>query len=746
MMLGQAFLDRFTNYNPDGDGIAEINRLELMSFELSSATIPSNSSLVLVLVEPRLLEEVDDAVPATNLVERLERFKEDLWLEGYTSRFILADVYGGASHQDGRSLLAIRTVLRGVRRFWPKLQGVILVGSFPEAMLVRRWVWRKDSDITIDGQQHTGFLSIVPEIVSERSDIVLEDLTGRWHDLYVEGPEDIELIKAVPDNSVPNNWPVDGEVLQSQAYIRSSAPFEDFFWIMDDDYTASESNGILRLEVSTTLRHPELSWADRSMPNPIACPDIHVSRINPLHIAADPDPNETDANGKGFLSEDGKPQAVDLTHTPNRAGTLAHRNPILERELLCDYFDRNHKYRRGELAVNHRQAAIAYPQNDFSAGGLANYLNDASSSFGGAVTFNDGTLLDYVEFLKTSAVLKGVTAHSNAWNTEFGTNYSTNDLEASVGGRPWRWELTQSTGGVHHYEPSLTSQGAHADLYLHRTIYENNVLEDADAAFFIHTGCQVNSPGGAAAKAYDAAGYGGFQNAEGILFYVKGLALVSRAKVFYDRPRGFPAAFGTSLTARFGDGLKAYFDLESQDAPLGAFDRAASSKRSYTWSIIGDWTLRLRPIPIQRDCITVDWRATTIQSEGTGWLVTDGRSRMLVCPTQTEAIKIKQVIQHYQLDRQCYVGRPDPSMYYWLHGDQSPVGGMSGEDAIPFDLFNLTVKKVGALYFIDDGPSRIIACPSAEEAEQVLQTIRMHQFTHLCFVGRPGPSMIYFRR
>lgn len=747
MSIDQTFLDRFANYNPDGDGIAEINRLELMSFESPEEVIPTDSPLVLVLVEPRLLEEIDQAVPEGELVGRLERFKEDLWLEGYTSRFILADVYGGAAHQDGRSLLAIRTVLRSVRKFWRKLQGVILVGSFPEAMLVRRWVWRKESEITIDGQQYTGYLRIVPEIVSERSDIVLEDLTGRWHDIYVEGPEDIELIEAVPDNSVPANWPVDGQVFQSQAYNRSSTTFEDFFWIRDDDYrVVSESHGVLRLVVSTKLRHPELAWADRSMPNPIARPDIHVSRINPLHIASDPDPNEIDINGKRFLATDGKPQAVDLTHTPNKAGTLAHRNPALERELLCDYFDRNHNYRRGELALIQRPAAIAYPHSDFSADGLANYLDDASSSFGTSVSFNDGTLLDYVDFLKTPAVLKGVSAHSSPWNTKFGTNYATADLEASVGGRPWRWKLTSSSGSVHHYEPSLDDQGPHADLYLHRTIYENQVLEDSEAAFYIHTGCQVNSPGGGGAKSYDAAGYGGFQNAEGILFYLKGLSLVSRAKVFYDQPRGFPAAFGASLAARFGDGLEAYFDLECQDSSLGKFEKAASSKRAYTWSIIGDWTLRLQPVLVEKDCIPVDWRTTDVQAEPSGWLVTDGYNRMLICPNQAEALRAKQVIKHYRLDFQCFVGRPDASMKYWLCGDKAPIGGMSGEDAIPFDLYNLTAVEVGSLYIIEDGVIRMFACPSAEEAEQALQTIRMHRFNRQCFIGRPDASMIYFRR
>lgn len=69
---------------------------------------------------------------------------------------------------------------------------------------------------------------------------------------------------------------------------------------------------------------------------------------------------------------------------------------------------------------------------------------------------------------------RGIEAHSNAWNTQFGSDYGVADLEAAVGGKPWRWRQKDSTT---LYEPSLADQAGTADLYVHRTLWENGVLD-----------------------------------------------------------------------------------------------------------------------------------------------------------------------------------------------------------------------------------------------------------------------------
>ena len=63
-----------------------------------------------------------------------------------------------------------------------------------------------------------------------------------------------------------------------------------------------------------------------------------------------------------------------------------------------------------------------------------------------------------------------------------------------------------------------------------------------EPAFYHHTGCDGITPPGASNRAYDDPGYGNRQGGEALLFYGNGLALIGRAKVFYDEPRGFAEA------------------------------------------------------------------------------------------------------------------------------------------------------------------------------------------------------------
>lgn len=67
------------------------------------------------------------------------------------------------------------------------------------------------------------------------------------------------------------------------------------------------------------------------------------------------------------------------------------------------------------------------------------------------------------------------------------------------------------------------------------------------------------------------------------------------------------------------------------------------------------------------DCLSFNRANTRIESADSGqWRLTDGASRMLVFPNQAEAQQALDVINKHSLNRQCYVGRPDPSFTFWL--------------------------------------------------------------------------------
>ncbi|MFT5690343.1 MAG: hypothetical protein ACI8PQ_003198 [Planctomycetota bacterium] len=60
-------------------------------------------------------------------------------------------------------------------------------------------------------------------------------------------------------------------------------------------------------------------------------------------------------------------------------------------------------------------------------------------------------------------------------------------------------------------------------------------------------------------------------------------------------PRGFAEALAEALGAgeTFGKAWSRYFEIESQAASWGKAGGDIGRKRSYFWSVLGDWTLRL---------------------------------------------------------------------------------------------------------------------------------------------------------
>jgi hypothetical protein len=595
-------IESFQKYDFDRDGIDEINSLRLWPQELPAADAGHSDSqdreagrVVFVLVEGRVLRSIDSAPSQSKeLTQGLRTFLNDLAREGFTPRLIECDLYAGPRHQDGLTLLALRRMLQTVRQSLP-LEGVVLVGSFPEASLVRRWIWRREGwDVTIAGRSYSGanqqpFLRIVPELIAPRADIVLADLDGNWEQIYRAEPQELESIEALPTN--PNDtWPTDGMEFVSTQFNDQRSKFEDFFWIQDDQYERLPSEpGQLRLRLRIEQAHPEISESDRQQPNPMARPDLRVSRINPRHVAVMPAPQFRDVKGKNWLADDGRPQAVESRERLNPVSSW-RRDEAFEQRLLVEYFARNHEFRTAHQPEQRRTASACFGGGLIGAADLNRYLAEAVEQWEPSVSYDNASLHDFVEFAATPARLKGISAHSSPWNSEFGSGYDPQALELAVGGRPWRWREEAIEGG-YRYVPSLIGQGGTADAYVFRSLYASGRLRSVGGSLIIHNGCEVNTPEGAGQFPYNDPRYGsaaGFQNAESILFFLNGVALASRSKTFYDTPRGFPAAL---RSGPFGAGWQAYFDTEAQDASLPA--TVASNKRTYPWSILGDWTLRV---------------------------------------------------------------------------------------------------------------------------------------------------------
>jgi hypothetical protein len=590
----------FDGFDENRDGVVEIARLEPLATPPSSPPAPA-ARLLLVLVEARLLEPLPGAVVAPDLRAALDRYLSDLAGEGWQPRLIAATVYAGERHQDGRTLLALRRFFQRVRELDPSLAGAVLVGAFPEAFLVRNYAWRDLREPVLnEGTPHekrfanpVPCLRVVPEPVAWRCELVLCDLDGRWEDLYVEPRERLPAVLGVFPDGVP---PRGGRCTD---FERSTVTFEDFFYVNDGrcdvrEVRALRSDGqpgdqvvALDIEPLADSENAECAAADRALPNPLARPDIIVSRLNPRGIALRPRPDVKGLDGEGLLDAQGRPQTVRFADEPSVPHWLRgvwEADPALERRLLAEYLDRNHQFRTRPATAPVAAATIGFGLGD-GAELLRRCLPTVvlrPAGLGGG----QATLLDLVRWLQAPAELRDLRAHSDPW----GSSFDKPDLAAltdAAGKQPWSWSKVGTT-----LTPSLQDAcaGGKADLALYRTLWANGALP-ASPCFYYHTGCEAIAPDHAADRPYNHPEYGFWQGGEALLFYAQGLALVGRAKVFYDEPRGVYEALAEGRT--FGAGWARYFDNESAARDVEEVGGGIGRKRSYFWSVLGDWTLRL---------------------------------------------------------------------------------------------------------------------------------------------------------
>ena len=342
-------VQEFYGYDLDNDGVKEIESLQFMSFENPSEPIDTGRQFVIVLVEPRLLVNIlGSHYSSADILQRLQVLKSDLLAEGVQTRFLEAKVYSGPIHQDGKTLLAIREFFKEVRNTYNSFDGALLVGAFPESMIVRTWPdWRILTDAErIDklGKTFpagTKVYNIGRGVHAYRSEIVLADLSGNWRNLYYQQHPGLTECVFVPTSEQlsPDGTKVLLKCLTGNYDINQQA-YQDFFWIKDDKWQeVSTTSNEIEMLLTLKLQDPELDPIDKTQPNPIARSEISVSRINARSIAASPDARLLDGNRRPKNAPTSPPILTNIFDWQTDSN--------LERTLLIDYFDRNHAFRTG---------------------------------------------------------------------------------------------------------------------------------------------------------------------------------------------------------------------------------------------------------------------------------------------------------------------------------------------------------------------------------------------------------------
>ncbi len=543
--------------------------------------------VVLLVIEERLLTR-SEAGPG--LRGSLRRYAEDLAAEGLDARGVAARVYSGPRHQDGLTVLALREFLRAVYSDMPSLKGVVLIGDFPDALLVRQFNWWKRDPLTrntgtraeaVYGGEGGDYLRSYPEGVAMRADIVLGDLDGRWENVYHRERTRLPYVLAA--------FPGGPATLASgpEAIETGALAFEDMFLVNDGEYRLElDHKGKLLLRL---LPEPndECSEADLLLPNPIARPEIWVSRLNAKHASVVPNPAIKGTDGRGLLDENGRPQAVEFADEASvpPATSLWVADESSERAMLADWLDRRHRYRLGEYADARKPASIgtgwrsalpavreAFPEwTDFAEEGYE-------------VVREDVNLREVVDWLRRPAVIRSMKAHGDPWGCTWAAAPNVPELEAAVGPMLYAWKREGA-----RLVPSLGASPGKLDFAVTRSLYESGNAPEAPAVW-LYTACEGTAPQGGADVPYTHPHYGFWQGAECIVFHLRGLALVGRSKVFYDEPADTWGVLGRG--GGLGDVWRNYFEAESQDKSLFT-DDGIGRKRAYFWCVLGDGSARV---------------------------------------------------------------------------------------------------------------------------------------------------------
>lgn len=169
--------------------------------------------------------------------------------------------------------------------------------------------------------------------------------------------------------------------------------------------------------------------------------------------------------------------------------------------------------------------------------------------------------------------------------------------------------------------------------------------------------------------------------------------------------------------------------------------------------LAGNTVTTIDPPYIPEDRIPFDRTHVSAQQVGGRWKVVENNNHwMLDTGTSPwEAQRAVDVINHYKLASMCFVGRPrcgdvEPMMYWLNDSGRAPSGTMPDEDCIPFDRDHLQVLQVGDRWKIVEGTHWLMDFgPGQGNAVAALHFIHKHRFDSMCFIGRPGPSMTYFK-
>lgn len=233
----------------------------------------------------------------------------------------------------------------------------------------------------------------------------------------------------------------------------------------------------------------------------------------------------------------------------------------------------------------------------------------------------------------------------------------------------------------------------------------------------------------------------------------------------------------TSKITTNGAGVVKYTWLRSDNAKgpenTLSFDQAGTKEVKTTWTLGADgenyenfwqklkvqgpneiesnearFTLNCKePALGNEDCLPFNYQNLSVSPSGSRFVVTDGNSRMMIFDTQEKAQLAINLMKNYQMTAQCFAIRPNPGLRYFKVNGSIPSGSFPGEDCIPLNPDNLTIRKnSNTSYSILSGNSIPYSARSEEEAKRIVEVVQHYKPRFTCYVERPNPGMVYLRK
>lgn len=149
------------------------------------------------------------------------------------------------------------------------------------------------------------------------------------------------------------------------------------------------------------------------------------------------------------------------------------------------------------------------------------------------------------------------------------------------------------------------------------------------------------------------------------------------------------------------------------------------------------------------DCIGFNPATSDVAFVNGSWKYVDGSHWILdFGSNQGAANQARHVINHYHLDEQCFVVRPNASMTYWKSQGAVPMGGMGGSDCIPVNTGAVQAQFAGGAWKVVDTSNNdwlLDFGGNHAAADKAAATIHYYGMSRQCFVNRsPGPPVMQY--